>query len=138
MLILFLLDAIYYVLSAVMSFFFCKQKTAYERRISDWSSDVCSSDLSACSRRVPVRYEPGRPWAQNWALRSKRERSTGAASERCRTHESRALRVPVWCCRGDCTRLRRPASLCPSWAEIGSASCRGKVCQYVELSVAAV
>src|SRR3546814_20345455 len=27
------------------SFFFCKQKTAYEMRISDWSSDVCSSDL---------------------------------------------------------------------------------------------
>src|SRR3546814_4564021 len=27
------------------SFFFFKQKTAYELRISDWSSDVCSSDL---------------------------------------------------------------------------------------------
>src|SRR3546814_12395982 len=26
--------------------FFCKQKTAYEMRISNWSSDVCSSDLS--------------------------------------------------------------------------------------------
>src|SRR3546814_9054986 len=26
-------------------FFFCEQKTAYEMRISDWSSDVCSSDL---------------------------------------------------------------------------------------------
>src|SRR3546814_956446 len=30
-----------------MFFFFFKQKTAYEMRISDWSSDVCSSDLSA-------------------------------------------------------------------------------------------
>src|SRR3546814_6021360 len=29
-----------------MIFFFFKQKTAYEMRISDWSSDVCSSDLS--------------------------------------------------------------------------------------------
>src|SRR3546814_6341952 len=28
------------------SFFFFKQKTAYEMRISDWSSDVCSSDLA--------------------------------------------------------------------------------------------
>src|SRR3546814_1312558 len=28
-----------------MFFFFCKHKTAYEIRISDWSSDVCSSDL---------------------------------------------------------------------------------------------
>src|SRR3546814_1710324 len=27
-------------------FFFCKQKTAYDMRISDWSSDVCSSDLA--------------------------------------------------------------------------------------------
>src|SRR3546814_3609663 len=31
----------------MIMFFFCKQKTAYEMRISDWSSDVCSSDLSA-------------------------------------------------------------------------------------------
>src|SRR3546814_7363449 len=29
----------------VLGFFFFKQKTAYEMRISDWSSDVCSSDL---------------------------------------------------------------------------------------------
>src|SRR3546814_2055687 len=34
---------IYYLL--VFFFFFFKQKTAYEMRISDWSSDVCSSDL---------------------------------------------------------------------------------------------
>src|SRR3546814_1342527 len=46
----------------VLCFFF-KQKTAYEMRISDWSSDVCSSDLIArhlarhgfVSRVVPVR-----------------------------------------------------------------------------------
>src|SRR3546814_6281133 len=31
--------------SSLFSFFFFKQKTAYEMRISDWSSDVCSSDL---------------------------------------------------------------------------------------------
>src|SRR3546814_6266782 len=30
----------------VIFFFFFKQKTAYELRISDWSSDVCSSDLA--------------------------------------------------------------------------------------------
>src|SRR3546814_4906336 len=33
-------------------FFFFKQKTAYEMRISDWSSDVCSSDLLSQCRRV--------------------------------------------------------------------------------------
>src|SRR3546814_4989361 len=31
-------------------FFFFKQKTAYEMRISDWSSDVCSSDLRRLDR----------------------------------------------------------------------------------------
>src|SRR3546814_1556895 len=31
----------------VCMFFFFKQKTAYEMRISDWSSDVCSSDLGS-------------------------------------------------------------------------------------------
>src|SRR3546814_7027172 len=31
----------------MLLFFFFKQKTAYEMRISDWSSDVCSSDLQA-------------------------------------------------------------------------------------------
>src|SRR3546814_8005150 len=41
-------------------FFFFKQKTAYEMRISDWSSDVCSSDLA---RRVSG--EKGIGW---WAL----------------------------------------------------------------------
>src|SRR3546814_1776309 len=35
----------YFVFS--LFFFFFKQKTAYEMRISDWSSDVCSSDLNA-------------------------------------------------------------------------------------------
>src|SRR3546814_7204241 len=35
--------------SCVLLFFFFKQKTAYEMRISDWSSDVCSSDL-CCAR----------------------------------------------------------------------------------------
>src|SRR3546814_4475207 len=42
-----------------MLFFFFKQKTAYEMRISDWSSDVCSSDL--------LRY--GRVLRQSPALR---------------------------------------------------------------------
>src|SRR3546814_1616851 len=38
----------------LFNFFFFKQKTAYEMRISDWSSDVCSSDLAAKPpRRAP-------------------------------------------------------------------------------------
>src|SRR3546814_10067047 len=35
----------------MLCFFFFKQKTAYEMRISDWSSDVCSSDLEVSQRR---------------------------------------------------------------------------------------
>src|SRR3546814_6550446 len=35
-------------------FFFFKQKTAYEMRISDWSSDVCSSDLHAQHLRIAI------------------------------------------------------------------------------------
>src|SRR3546814_3532751 len=34
-----------YLVPCYICFFFFKQKTAYEMRISDWSSDVCSSDL---------------------------------------------------------------------------------------------
>src|SRR3546814_1042222 len=34
-----------------MCFFLCKQKTAYEMRIRDWSSDVCSSDLQGFDDR---------------------------------------------------------------------------------------
>src|SRR3546814_9303823 len=42
-------------------FFFFKQKTAYEMRISDWSSDVCSSDLVAMEQH-------GRPHAHGQPL----------------------------------------------------------------------
>src|SRR3546814_15784545 len=41
-----------------MFVFFFKQKTAYDMRISDWSSDVCSSDLPARRSDVP-RRRPG-------------------------------------------------------------------------------
>src|SRR3546814_1874192 len=53
----------------MVKFFFFKQKTAYEMRISDWSSDVCSSDLLPDHREhraiepggrvVQVRQAPG-------------------------------------------------------------------------------
>src|SRR3546814_11442113 len=45
--------------------FFFKQKTAYEVRISDWSSDVCSSDLVhlAAEAGAEILYNPGREGA---------------------------------------------------------------------------
>src|SRR3546814_12169959 len=49
-------------MSFVFVFFF-KQKTAYEMRISDWSSDVCSSDLTGDRITVRDAVEIGRtPW----------------------------------------------------------------------------
>src|SRR3546814_7929228 len=79
-------------------FFFFKQKTAYEMRISDWSSDVCSSDLPD----RPCAGGPGRD-----ADRSRRRPRPGPG------HRSR---------RGACPSRR---------GEIGRASCRERVCQYV-------
>src|SRR3546814_8697205 len=65
-------------------FFFFKQKTAYEVRISDWSSDVCSSDLivrrravGARSRLYPRRIEGG-------GRRLRRVRADGDRRDRCR------------------------------------------------------
>src|SRR3546814_20692277 len=43
--------------SVLCLFFFFKQKTAYEMRISDWSSDVCSSDLDD---------DPGHSWPRDY------------------------------------------------------------------------
>src|SRR3546814_1497788 len=45
------------------TFFFFKQKTAYEMRISDWSSDVCSSDLQV--------FADAQPWEDVVGLRDK-------------------------------------------------------------------
>src|SRR3546814_3555779 len=43
---------------AFLFFFFFKQKTAYEMRISDWSSDVCSSDLlEAIAPILPIDHQ---------------------------------------------------------------------------------
>src|SRR3546814_5731730 len=47
-------------------FFFFKQKTAYEMRISDWSSDVCSSDLHATAKRA-------HRWHQMSSVKRKRD-----------------------------------------------------------------
>src|SRR3546814_13302199 len=62
-------------------FFFVKQKTAYEMRISDWSSDVCSSDLRAGGGDAgPQRSHPGLNHAQAKALRACRiDRDPGFA-----------------------------------------------------------
>src|SRR3546814_830667 len=56
-----LLYVVFWLRSALwllgFGFFFFKQKTAYEMRISDWSSDVCSSDLLALAGTVVALFE---------------------------------------------------------------------------------
>src|SRR3546814_7990718 len=52
-LLLFISVILIYICICFMLFFFFKQKTAYELRISDWSSDVCSSDLIRALQGTP-------------------------------------------------------------------------------------
>src|SRR3546814_9319798 len=47
--VFFIIFLIFFIVFFYYVFFFFKQKTAYEMRISDWSSDVCSSDLVVAS-----------------------------------------------------------------------------------------
>src|SRR3546814_14579998 len=64
-------------LYSVCCFFFFKQKTAYEMRISDWSSDVCSSDLPFARALLVARRRAddlGREFGDDQRLASDRER----------------------------------------------------------------
>src|SRR3546814_10359695 len=94
--------------------FFFKQKTAYEMRISDWSSDVCSSDLA----RVMSRY------ADAIMIRTDDHTKVQAMAE----HAS----VPVI---NGLTDLSHPcqivADLLTLVEQIGRASCRERVCKDV-------
>src|SRR3546814_4112353 len=71
-------------------FVFFKQKTAYEMRISDWSSDVCSSDLAAKARPCPAgsaaapRYRAARPppHGRERPFPARRHRPPSAADDR--------------------------------------------------------
>src|SRR3546814_1297978 len=47
-----------HMLFYLVTFVFFKQKTAYEMRISDWSSDVCSSDLSSAPDFISKAWTP--------------------------------------------------------------------------------
>src|SRR3546814_19999399 len=58
-------------------FFFFKQKTAYEMRISDWSSDVCSSDLFGLRVHVIVRENEEDARAYTKTLMSKFDAEMG-------------------------------------------------------------
>src|SRR3546814_2266355 len=59
-------------------FFFFKQKTAYEMRISDWSSDVCSSDLHSHCRQ----YDPAAGRQQRGLVGVCAQQTQGRSEER--------------------------------------------------------
>src|SRR3546814_4159588 len=61
---------VYSVVFYILFIFFFKQKTAYELRISDWSSDVCSSDLAAPLPRFPGNLISAAP--SNGCIRTRR------------------------------------------------------------------
>src|SRR3546814_5768303 len=67
-------------------FFFFKQKTAYEMRISDWSSDVCSSDLQQRCIEQPQRPVGERDAAALLVLQASQRQHQGDA---CRHHAGR-------------------------------------------------
>src|SRR3546814_2734661 len=61
-----------FVTASSLFVFFCKQKTAYEMRISDWSSDVCSSDLILGVRAGRHRVHAGRMRARGEVVDQRR------------------------------------------------------------------
>src|SRR3546814_10870479 len=108
-----------------MCVFFFKQKTAYEMRISDWSSDVCSSDLLSPEQTRIVVVLAALPTAQNAFLFSQRY-GVGVLIARDTIFVTTLGCIPV---------LFLAAALLPCPASpphpIGRASCRERVCQYV-------
>src|SRR3546814_9677714 len=99
--------------------FFFKQKTAYEMRISDWSSDVCSSDLgevvlvTRAMERVTIANQ-----VRNARFEGHGDHETAAEA---------AARVLLALGPG----LREIGTEQWSSGQIGRASCRERVCQYV-------
>src|SRR3546814_4987352 len=88
--------------------FFFKQKTAYEMRISDWSSDVCSSDLGVI-----------------YIVRDPRDVVISAADHYGLTVDQAIEMMADKKARGRGT----PGTTVHE--QIGRASCRERVCQYV-------
>src|SRR3546814_2746830 len=105
-----------------MFVFFFKQKTAYEMRISDWSSDVCSSDLDRSRRAAGLFAAAGIGAGSSVAVLLPNriafiEAMLGA-------QHIGAYAVPInW--------HFAPAEIAYILDEIGRASCRERVCQYV-------
>src|SRR3546814_10430372 len=104
---------------------FFKQKTAYEMRISDWSSDVCSSDRKALAagRRMGMRISDEQAWT--W-LAINPAKALGIAERTGSLKPGKMADAVLW--NGNpFSAYTRPEKV---W-KIGRASCRERVCQYV-------
>src|SRR3546814_2639446 len=102
---------------SVTFFFFFKQKTAYEMRISDWSSDVCSSDLhkttnlrvgrsnrSGCTiTSLRCRWTSGRDLFPIVGVGLRQDRGRDRLSRTCLSYEPDFIRQPrCVACNMDC------------------------------------
>src|SRR3546814_6279109 len=101
--------------------FFFKQKTAYEMRIRDWSSDVCSSDLADFHRLRLL---------QQQRLRGQHVLDFGGADTEGQGADA-AVTCRVAVTANDRRTGQREALFRADDVEIGRASCRERVCQYV-------
>src|SRR3546814_16551609 len=120
--------------------FFYKQKTAYEMRISDWSSDVCSSDRLLLAGQQRALQQQG-------LLQHAGQRSLGREAPAQHVlvgfvtqgldHAARDRQRAAAGCVEIGQRRRPGARQQFLQRQIGRASCRERVCQYVEISVVA-
>src|SRR3546814_13388678 len=117
----------------LLIFFFFKQKTAYEMRISDWSSDVCSSDLAgarALQRRAELPADSLEEFCAERLVELATDRRADLVIDLGARRQSRTtLRSSSDSARRghDDLIVGRDRDLRD---QIGSASCRERVCQY--------
>src|SRR3546814_1263203 len=101
----------------VVFIFFFKQKTAYEMRISDWSSDVCSSDLYGFNKSHAAAYSLVAYQTAWLKCHYPAEFFSAVLTYEIDKHERMAL------IKDDMEEM--------GISQIGRASCRERVCQYV-------
>src|SRR3546814_13185800 len=116
---------------------FFKQKTAYEMRISDFSSDVCSSDLTANAGQCQSRIEQCHNPDDQEDIDDERDIRIEAEASICHDHEpkhrdGRNHARQNALADGVSAQVRSYGALLHyRQSESGRASCRERVCQYV-------
>src|SRR3546814_2172431 len=144
-------DCVVLLFFLIVVFLFFKQKTAYEMRISDWSSDVCSSDLNRASawlfdQRDDAGRDRGRRSPVLDAQLDEDLLEMLVHGPRADVHDLARVAIgfalgdpeqDVALARGQAQRtlkgggLHSLAQFGKPKEEIGRASCRERVCQYV-------